>query len=60
MANFRKAGSWNVVWQVVDTDGKHVAYFKDPWKAADHALRNKLGGVEMVLHKPEWNTKTLD
>lgn len=60
MAQFRKAGKFVVVWEVVDTEENHIAYFKDPWNAANYALRNCCGGVQMVLHKPEWNTKTLD
>ena len=60
MAQFRKAGNFVVVWEVVDTDDNRVACFKDPWNAASYALRNNCGGVQMSLHKPEWNTQTLD
>ena len=57
----KKHGNWLILWSVVDCEDEHaVAYFKDPFKAADFALQNCFSGVQMVLYKPEWNVKTKD
>ncbi len=59
----KRHGSYLILWGVIDCDGedeKVVAYFKNPYKAADYALENSFCGVQMTLCRPEWNVKTMD
>lgn len=63
---FQMLGKMRVVWQVIqyDEDENEVvaARFKDATKAAEYVQAKALwcGGVQMSLHRPEWNTQTED
>lgn len=59
----KRYGNYLILWSVIDNDGEDeqvIAYFKDPNRAADYALKNRFSGVQMILCKPEWNVKTED
>lgn len=59
----KRFGNWIILWRVYEYDEEDIrtrTLFKDPNKAAEYALKNKCGGVEMILYRETWPIKTMD